>query len=76
MPTSTTKIKSGISAGDPAKTFTDNQITILKCEKKQLAGPQPGSFTARLGGLGPEKIVRHVQRTTARGKAKYHRLLF
>ena len=43
------------------KPFTDNQIKILKCEKKQLAGPQSGSFTARLGGLGPEKIVRHVQ---------------
>ena len=51
------------------KTFTDNQIEILKCEKKQLAGPQSGSFTARLRGLGPEKMVRHVQRTSARGKA-------
>ena len=63
--------------GAQFKTFTDNQIKILKCEKKQLAGPQPGSFTACPRGSGPEKIVRHVQRTTARGKAaKYHRLLF
>ena len=39
------------------KTFTDNQIKILKCEKQQLAAPQSGSFTARFGKYRSRKSL-------------------